>query len=69
MRVPALANWPGKITPGISSDLISTLDIVPTVMNLVDGPAPEKSHGFDQSSLLLNDQEVKKWPFRNYTNI
>ena len=34
-RVPALATWPGMISPGVVSGLMSTLDIMPTVLGIL----------------------------------
>ena len=31
-RVPAIFHWPGHIIPGHDSSLVSTLDILPTVV-------------------------------------
>ncbi len=32
-RVPLLARWPGKIRPGVSADLISLVDLAPTILD------------------------------------
>jgi arylsulfatase len=37
-RVPALVSWPGRIKPGISNEIISHLDWLPTVMAAVGEP-------------------------------
>ena len=58
VRVPALAYWPGTIMPRESMELMATWDIVPTVMSLVDGQAPDISHGYDMKDFLLNGDEV-----------
>ena len=31
-RVPAIVHWPNKISPGRENGLMSTLDVLPTVM-------------------------------------
>ena len=61
MRVPALANWPGFISLGTTTELMTTIDLVPTIMSLVQGIPPEKTHGFDMTNLLLFDQKVLKF--------
>ena len=33
-RVPALITWPGMISPGMVAGLMSTLDIMPTLLGL-----------------------------------
>lgn len=40
MRVPGIAWMPGRIAPGVSSELASTLDIFPTVAGLIREPTP-----------------------------
>ncbi len=41
VRVPLLLRWPGTIQPGqVSSDVVSSLDLVPTVLALLGLPAP-----------------------------
>ncbi len=32
LRVPVLIRWPGKVKPGTYKDLVSTVDIVPTIL-------------------------------------
>ena len=34
-RVPALVTWPGMISPGVIHGLMSTLDIMPTVLGIL----------------------------------
>ena len=37
-RVPAMVRWPGKIKPGVSNEIISHLDWLPTIMAAVGEP-------------------------------
>lgn len=55
MREPAIAWWPGTIKPGVSLELASTLDILPTACALADVASPEDRvlDGYDLSPLLL----------------
>lgn len=60
-RVPALAWWPGKITPGsVSDDLAISLDLFPTILNLagVDLPEEHDLDGIDLSPLLLENRNL-----------
>ncbi|MDF9798929.1 N-sulfoglucosamine sulfohydrolase [Catalinimonas alkaloidigena] len=62
-KVPFLVKWPGKIKPGRSSGaLISSVDIVPTILDVVGLTIPEKVSG---KSLipLFEDTETD---FREY---
>lgn len=53
-RVPALMHWPGTIPAGTTCDqLVSTLDVLPTVATLIGAPLPElKIDGRDIGPLL-----------------
>ncbi len=48
-RVPTIAWWPGRITPGVSHQLAATFDIFPTLMELSGSDA---QHHVDGTSLL-----------------
>ncbi|KAM4676754.1 arylsulfatase A [Discoglossus pictus] len=55
LREPAIAYWAGKIKPGVTSELASTLDILPTLASLAGAPSPNVTlDGYDLSDLLLN---------------
>jgi arylsulfatase A len=54
-RVPAIAHWPGRIPPGVSDELATSLDIMPTALKLA-GAEPPRGHrldGVDLCGLLL----------------
>ena len=55
VRVPCLARWPGKVPAGrVSNELITGLDLLPTVTKLVGAELPlKKIDGVDLSPLLL----------------
>ena len=43
IRMPALAHWPGVITPlSTSYDVVSTLDVLPSLLHLVGRPQPSR---------------------------
>lgn len=53
-RVPAIASWKGRITPGRTKELGSTLDILPTICSMVGVPPPQTTlDGVDISTLLF----------------
>uniref|UniRef100_UPI0012932A93 arylsulfatase A n=1 Tax=Lonchura striata TaxID=40157 RepID=UPI0012932A93 len=60
MRVPALAYWPGTIAPGVTHELASSLDVLPTLAALAGAALPEAAlDGFDLSELLLHRSQVR----------
>ncbi len=57
IRVPGIFRWPGHIRPAsVSDEIVSQLDIFPTVMNIVGGKVPNDRpiDGQDISSELFN---------------
>jgi len=60
MRVPCLMKWPAAIPAGtVSREIVSTLDIMPTISAIVGQPLPDdrKIDGYDVSALLRNPLE------------
>ncbi|XP_068959020.1 arylsulfatase A [Petaurus breviceps papuanus] len=54
VREPALAFWPGHILPGVSHELASVLDLLPTVAALASAQLPNVTlDGVDLSPILL----------------
>jgi len=70
IRVPLFIRWPGKLQEGMVVDQIAShIDILPTVLELIDVPHPD-SLVLDGLSLLplLNNEQIP-WPARNiYTH-
>ncbi|KAM9753005.1 arylsulfatase A [Menidia menidia] len=61
MREPAIAYWPGTIRPGVTHELASTLDILPTIATLAGAKLPQVMlDGFDMTNLLLNQGKSKR---------
>ena len=49
-RVPMLMRWPGKIPPGITSDVcLSTVDLMPTLLAMLELECPASVEGMDLS--------------------
>ncbi|NXF70509.1 ARSA Arylsulfatase, partial [Sclerurus mexicanus] len=54
MREPAVAYWPGRIAPGVTHELASTLDILPTFTALAGAALPRVAlDGYDMSPVLF----------------
>ena len=69
-RVPALVSYPGKISPGKSHTLASTLDIFPTIASIIKNTSGHNNAeierllnedvGYDLTRSLLKDEQVNK---------
>lgn len=56
VRMPAAIKWPGKIKPGIETmDMVSTLDVLPTILSLVGLSPRDDLDGIDISSILFRN--------------
>ena len=54
IRVPALMNWPGRLTPGVVDEVMTVQDIYPTLARIAGVPLPSESdvEGIDVSPAL-----------------
>ncbi len=61
VRVPFIARWPGKVPAARTcNDLVTGLDVLPTLAKLIDSPLPKlKIDGQDLSPLLLGASGAK----------
>ena len=61
MRMPALARFPGKIVPSSETmALVSTLDVVPTILSMLGKRIPDDLDGLDISEVLYGTGERPK---------
>jgi arylsulfatase A len=62
IRVPGMVRWLGKITPGISNEPNSHIDVLPTVAEFTGSNVPENIDLDGESilPLLLNNEKVKR---------
>eukprot|EP00051_Salpingoeca_urceolata_P005718 m.76364 g.76364 ORF g.76364 m.76364 type:complete len:685 (+) comp14509_c0_seq1:50-2104(+) len=61
-REPGIVRWPGRISPGrLSTEIVSTMDIYPTMMKLAGVPLPADRiiDGVDMSPILFADDQPK----------
>ena len=59
-RVPAIAWWPSRVQPGLSSETLMSFDLAPTILRLA-GSAMEtidRLDGTDLTRLLLNREAI-----------
>lgn len=58
MRVPGIIKWSGKIKPSQTDEMISTLDLLPTLAAITNSELPKTDlDGVDNSGLLLNEEK------------
>uniref|UniRef100_A0A3B4ASJ0 Sulfatase N-terminal domain-containing protein n=1 Tax=Periophthalmus magnuspinnatus TaxID=409849 RepID=A0A3B4ASJ0_9GOBI len=61
VREPAIAYWPGRIQPGVTHELASTLDILPTIAKLSGATLPPVAlDGLDMTDVLLRHGRSKR---------
>lgn len=70
IRVPAIAWYPEKFRPGrVSEAVISSMDVVPTLLSLTGIKTDQNFDGEDFSDVLLNNGELNErpliWRYRN----
>ena len=54
IRMPAIARWKNGVVPvGKSDEMVSTLDVVPTVLSILGKDIPEDGDGVDVTSTFL----------------
>jgi arylsulfatase A-like enzyme len=60
-RTPFIVNWKGKIRPGVSDEVVCTIDIAASFAALTGTPLPEGEFldSFDLSDVLLGKPEAK----------
>jgi arylsulfatase A-like enzyme len=69
LRVPYIMSWPGKIKADQTTDLLfGAMDIMPTVLGLMDQKVPVECQGKNLASSILNGDEdavdyVPIWSF------
>lgn len=60
IRTAGMIRWPDKIDPGVTNEMISVHDFLPTLAKIVGADVPDDRpyDGFDQSDFLLGKQET-----------
>jgi uncharacterized sulfatase len=71
IRVPMIARWPGKISPGTTSDLPSAFwDFLPTACEVAGVEPPQDIDGISYLPTLLgNDSEQRKHPYLYWASL
>lgn len=55
-RVPAIANWPGRIKPGVCDETVMSFDLMPTFAELSGAEPTAKLDGLSLMPLLSGDK-------------
>ena len=72
IRVPTIASWPAKITPGTTTDHISAFyDVLPTFCDIAQIPIPDQMDGVSFAPTLLEGSNQSEsaylyWEFPEY---
>ncbi len=68
MRVPGIAWMPGRIKPGVTTQLASTMDLLPTALALAEASAPKEVtlDGTDLAPLLFESKPMPARPYFYY---
>ncbi|XP_071497179.1 arylsulfatase A-like [Diadema antillarum] len=68
VRVPAIAHWPGRIKPGYTLELSSTLDLLPTIANIAGARLPPVTlDGVDMAPFLFRGEKSSRETFFYYS--
>ncbi|MDB2556618.1 sulfatase-like hydrolase/transferase [Luminiphilus sp.] len=60
VKVALVVRWPNKISPGISSAIVESVDLLPTLMELSLNTVPKGLDGRSFSSLLSGATDTRK---------
>lgn len=62
IRTAGMIRWPGKIAPGVSNEMISVHDFLPTLAGFIGAELPDDRpyDGFDQGDWLLGKQTTSR---------
>ena len=56
VRIPLLVSWPGTIRPGVYSDLVEAVDVLPSVLELCGLPVPDHVQGRSFAPLVAGER-------------
>lgn len=56
-RIPMFVHWKGQIAPGVSNEIVSLLDLLPTFAHLGGAELPLNVDGIDISEFLLGNKK------------
>lgn len=60
IRTPILFSWPGHLTPQDRSEVVSSIDIVPTILGAADARMPEGLPGLNLWQQMLHAEPIER---------
>jgi uncharacterized sulfatase len=60
IRTPIMFSWPGTLKPADRPELVSSIDLVPTILALAGSEAPKDLPGLDLSKNLREGQAIER---------
>jgi uncharacterized sulfatase len=60
VRTPIMFSWPGKIQAAKRSELVSSIDLVPTILSLTGARVPEGLPGLDLTENLCQGKAIER---------
>jgi uncharacterized sulfatase len=60
IRTPIMYRWPGKIAPAERSELVSSIDIVPTILSAAGARTPDGLPGLDLMESLTRGKPIQR---------
>ena len=60
MRTPVLLHWPGRIAPGVSDELVSSIDLLPTSLAAAGLDIPENLPGLNLLPRALHGEPLAR---------
>lgn len=60
LRVPLLANWPGRIEPGVVREFTEHLDLGPALLEMLGAPPLEVQHGGSLAPYLMGRKPERR---------
>lgn len=60
VRQPILLSWPGVIPPGHRDELVSSIDLAPTILSAAGATIPDDLPGIDLLPVVRDDQPLER---------
>jgi len=72
IRVPLIIRWPGQFKPAVSTAVVNSIDLLPTITSVCGAKAPADVDGVSLDPVLRQTSELPKrdlfWHYPHYAN-